>query len=254
MKYPCALLFSTLVSGLAYGNGNVDVIQQGAVVGWACAPNSDEPQTIYIRGRNRGAIAQLVANIPREDGVRIACGSNTSAHGFSYSWAYLKILILGPGVKSNWDFLHVYRGKGNGTLEELPGSPKNVYMGQDGVPLIDFDPQVWPPQDSSSAPVASKSPPITVWPGNKAPTGIPTQPAPSWPCGLTCSSSASGISRLNMVEPGRLDYQADPISSAVYSLDDEMKKVVRERVNDMYEKLKSIDVDVANQYLDDIEF
>src|SRR5690606_30676246 len=63
--------------------GIAEIITYGKIAGWACLEsNPDYQPTILIRRDDGQVIGSTTANKQREDAVRLACKSSTSAHGF----------------------------------------------------------------------------------------------------------------------------------------------------------------------------
>ena len=246
--------------------GYSDVITYGNMSGWAClSENPDFQPEVVIKRDDGHIIATVTADQPREDAVRVACNSRTSAHGYSHMYSVAKVALIGTGDHSKWHWVHVYVKKMDGSLEELANSPKNLYFGH-GIPITTVDVNTWPPQDSNKPlPPGIKSPPITVWPNNQPPTNIPRQPPPNWPCGMTCSEShdfAKPRSRINTFNP---DYISRPENQIFFDkvreekytninhLDERTREIVTNRARELYLKIKEIDPKAADDYASAIE-
>lgn len=176
----CKTLFS-------HALGSAEIITYGLISGWAClASNPDYQPTIIIKRDDGHVLGTTIASNLREEAVKSACNSRSPYHGFSFSYLIAKKALVGTGNPKYWHRVHVFLQSPQGDLEELHGSPKNLYFG-DGIPTANFGVDIFPPQDFDKTPqIAPKSLPLTVWPNNIPPSNLPYYPPASWPCGHQC--------------------------------------------------------------------
>ena len=209
---------------------------------------------LIIIKKDNQVLVSVIANKPREDAVKTACGGGDSNYGYEYEYSYVKTGIIGVGDVNQWHWVHVYAKKSNGSLEELMDSPRNLYFGN-GVPIPGFDVNVWPPQESnSSTAVAPKSPPVTIWPNNSPSSNMPIAPMPTWPCQMYCPTSLSARTnnslRLSNYELNDNKINSPHLNEVGY--DEKFMKLISEDIENRYLEIKRIDEVMAEKYLSNV--